>query len=134
MVEIVDQRTRQKLVKELAKDFEDLSLKALDKRKGILLVGSEENVQKASELIVTRLNAGSSSPLASENISIPRSLHGAIVGRGGETVRRIRKDTGCEIRIPPPFMNVDEIELSGTAEAIVQAKAAIQQVTSDKSV
>lgn len=125
---------RQRLLKEMAKELEALSLKAFDKREGILLIGSEENVQKAGELISAHLDESSNNPLVTETISVPQSLHGVIVGRGGETIKKIRKDTGCEIRIPPSFKNIEDIELSGSAEAIALAKAAIQQVISDKNI
>lgn len=114
--------------------MEALSLKVLDKREGILLIGSEENVQKASKLVTAHLEASSKHPLTTENISIPQSLHGVIIGKGGETIKKIRKETDCEIIIPPSFKNINDIELSGSAEAIALAKTAIQQVINDKTI
>jgi len=62
-------------------------------------------------------------------VTIPKDLAGAIIGRGGERIRNIRQRSGAEIKIEDPVDNKTDriITLKGTAEQIQYGQFLMQQ-------
>lgn len=61
------------------------------------------------------------------DLSAERGLIGAVMGRGGETVQRIQKDTGARLDIK---RNGDSstVVIAGTRDAVCRAKAAVEAI------
>ncbi|XP_066253621.1 heterogeneous nuclear ribonucleoprotein K homolog isoform X1 [Euwallacea similis] len=67
--------------------------------------------------------------LTSTQVTIPTDLAGAIIGKGGGRIRKIRNDSGAGITIdePLPGSNDRIITISGTANQIQMAQYLLQQ-------
>lgn len=101
-----------------------------------------------AQMIAQKINSqlGVSSPLPSMNSSlieedyrIPDKFVGLVIGKGGEQIARIQKESGCKVKIsnirPDPVPGgpnpPDRIaNLSGSREAIEQAKRIIDDIVS----
>jgi len=64
-------------------------------------------------------------------VSIPKDLAGAIIGKGGARIRKIRGDSGASITIDEPRPGSSEriITISGTSNQIWKAQYLLQQST-----
>jgi predicted PilT family ATPase len=89
----------------------------------VTIEGRPENVSTAKNQLLEIAN--NVSETTQEVWSVPRKVHGAIIGRGGAQIQKLRQDTGCYIIVPPSQLESDELKLRGTFEAISKAKEAI---------
>ncbi|XP_014260127.1 heterogeneous nuclear ribonucleoprotein K-like [Cimex lectularius] len=66
---------------------------------------------------------------SSEQVTIPKDLAGAIIGKGGMRIRRVRGDSGADITIdePLPGSNDRIITIKGTQQQIQLAQYLLQQ-------
>ncbi|XP_076354592.1 heterogeneous nuclear ribonucleoprotein K isoform X1 [Tachypleus tridentatus] len=66
---------------------------------------------------------------ASAKVNIPREMAGAVIGKGGQRIRQIRRDCGAEINIEDsqPGSNERVITISGNPQEIQMAKFLIQK-------
>ncbi|KAF5307615.1 hypothetical protein FQR65_LT06771 [Abscondita terminalis] len=65
----------------------------------------------------------------STQVTIPKDLAGAIIGKGGGRIRKIRQDSGAGITIDEPLMGSNDriITISGTSNQIQMAQYLLQQ-------
>lgn len=68
-------------------------------------------------------------------VSIPKDLAGAIIGKGGARIRKIRGDSGASITIDEPRPGSSEriITISGTSHQIWKAQYLLQQSVRENS-
>jgi len=109
----------------------------------IKLTGSKEGIEKCKKLLEelyaeVDIRVGGA---PDRTIEIPISVVGLIVGRGGETIRRIIEETKCVIQIQrnedwrvsrrtPPKPGYQNVYLKGSLEALEKAEKAIQDLVS----
>jgi rRNA processing protein Krr1/Pno1 len=72
------------------------------------------------------------SAAVTEDIVIPKSLHGVIIGKGGKRLRQLRSETGADIRLPPPASQQEEISISGREEVVQKAREMILQLVQQR--
>ncbi|KAL1513650.1 hypothetical protein ABEB36_003036 [Hypothenemus hampei] len=74
-------------------------------------------------------NSNNSSGSTSTRVTIPTDLAGAIIGKGGSRIRKIRNDSGAGITIdePLPGSNDRIITITGTLNQIQMAQYLLQQ-------
>lgn len=77
-------------------------------------------------------NGGQNSMLGGKNstqVTIPKDLAGAIIGKGGARIRKIRSDSGAGITIdePLPGSNDRIITITGSPNQIQMAQYLLQQ-------
>lgn len=65
----------------------------------------------------------------STQVTIPKDLAGAIIGKGGGRIRKIRQDSGAGITIDEPLMGSNDriITITGTSNQIQMAQYLLQQ-------
>ncbi|XP_044754266.1 vigilin [Coccinella septempunctata] len=68
---------------------------------------------------------------ASKQISIPKEHHGWILGKKGDRLKELEKQTATKISVPPQNDASDVITISGTKEGIEKAEHEIR-ITSDQ--
>ncbi|XP_073988301.1 heterogeneous nuclear ribonucleoprotein K isoform X2 [Rhodnius prolixus] len=70
-----------------------------------------------------------SGPPDSQQVTIPKDLAGAIIGKGGSRIRRVRSESGAEITIdePLPGSNDRVITIKGSPDQIQLAQYLLQQ-------
>lgn len=79
------------------------------------------NITKARQMIEAAMSAAQNSVTGYLRLPDPKTYR-YVIGAGGATVNGIRKQTGCDITVPPSGSRDDAIKLRGTKEAILQAK------------
>mmetsp|Transcript_22907 Transcript_22907/g.58563 ORF Transcript_22907/g.58563 Transcript_22907/m.58563 type:complete len:216 (-) Transcript_22907:114-761(-) len=69
-------------------------------------------------------------------LAVPSNLVGAVIGKGGETIKRLSLETGARIEVAkdaPPTAPERNIFLSGPADAVEKAKGLIESMVRDRS-
>ncbi|VDN25666.1 unnamed protein product [Gongylonema pulchrum] len=62
------------------------------------------------------------------SVTVPNELGGTIIGRGGERIRRIRDESGAQIKIEEEGPNGERIiTITGTPSQIEMAQFLLQQ-------
>uniref|UniRef100_A0A7S4R6Q8 U6 snRNA-associated Sm-like protein LSm4 n=1 Tax=Alexandrium monilatum TaxID=311494 RepID=A0A7S4R6Q8_9DINO len=73
---------------------------------------------------------------ATQSIMVPASLVGAIIGRGGETIKRFSEESGARIEVAkdaPEAARERSIHLSGPSECIERAQSLIASLVQERS-
>merc|ERR1712232_396751 len=73
----------------------------------VLLAGTEEAVERAKKLVKKLVEEGQERARhgghgrggSAQNVDVPRSLVGRVIGKGGETIQRIQKESGARIDV-----------------------------------
>jgi polyribonucleotide nucleotidyltransferase len=93
-----------------------------------VLRGQPDKVAKAKALIETAIETAEKQSYTGY-LTLPDSRkYRYVVGPGGSTVDRIRKETGCRITVPRSQSIVEAITLHGDKEGLENARDAILQV------
>lgn len=71
----------------------------------VQISGTQEACAKAAELVKTLLEGGPIKPIAGPGqklveVTVPDSAKGSIIGRGGETIKKIQESSGANVDIP----------------------------------
>ncbi|XP_029014740.1 far upstream element-binding protein 2-like isoform X2 [Betta splendens] len=68
----------------------------------------------------------------SEEYSVPDSMVGLIIGRGGEQINKIQQESGCKVQIAPDSGGLPErsVSLTGAQESIQKAKRLLDEIVS----
>merc|ERR1719330_1451606 len=75
-------------------------------------------------------------PAGAARIAVPASVVGAVIGKGGETIKRLTLETGARIEVSKDAVEGAEersIFLSGPPEAVEQARKLIEALVRDRS-
>jgi len=106
----------------------------------VTITGARENVERAKQMVnvvleeSNRFSGNFQDGREAKTIEVPVNTVGMIIGRGGETIRRIKAESGCSISVErdeysqsgqqarPGFRNV---HIKGLADNIAQAERAI---------
>merc|ERR1719474_1637770 len=80
-------------------------------------------------------NAGNDGEQESTQVTIPNDMAGAIIGPGGQRIRKIRNDSKASITIdePAPGSNERVISITGTQKQIQTAQYLLQQSVRENS-
>ncbi|TMS15633.1 Far upstream element-binding protein 2 [Larimichthys crocea] len=67
-----------------------------------------------------------------EEYSVPDSMVGLIIGRGGEQINKIQQESGCKVQIAPDSGGLPErsVSLTGSLESIQKAKMLLDEIVS----
>ncbi|XP_046895074.1 far upstream element-binding protein 2-like isoform X4 [Hypomesus transpacificus] len=68
----------------------------------------------------------------SEEYSVPDSMVGLIIGRGGEQINKIQQESGCKVQIAPDSGGLPErsVSLTGSPDSIQKAKMLLDEIVS----
>lgn len=79
------------------------------------------NVAKARQMVAQALNEAQQSVTGYLVLPDPKTYR-FVIGQGGSTVNRIRRETGCKIEVPKNGSAGEAIEIRGSKAAVEQAK------------
>ncbi|XP_056647638.1 vigilin [Diorhabda sublineata] len=99
---------------------------AKDQSLTFLVTGKQNEVLEARRKILTHFQTQ-----ASKQVSIPKEHHGWILGKKGDRLRELEKNTATKISVPAINDPSDVITITGTKEGIEKAEHEIR-VTSDQ--
>jgi hypothetical protein len=73
-----------------------------------------------------------------EVIQVPNGMVGSLIGKGGETIQAMQRNSGCHVQIArdpdgPPGCDTRSVTLKGSSDAIVRAKAEIARVLDERT-
>lgn len=90
------------------------------------MYGTEAAVAKARKLIEAQL----ADARYSELVECPASAIGAVIGKGGETIRSIQEDSGARVNVErdPP-----SVRLSGAKDAVKKARQQVEAIIAKES-
>eukprot|EP00064_Thunnus_orientalis_P010529 superscaffoldBa00001438_g10555 len=69
---------------------------------------------------------------STEEYSVPDSMVGLIIGRGGEQINKIQQESGCKVQIAPDSGGLPDrsVSLTGSPESIQKAKMLLDEIVS----
>lgn len=93
-----------------------------------LLTGKHSAVLEAKRQILTHFQMQ-----ASKQVSIPKDHHRWILGKKGDKLRELEKNTATKINVPSMADNSEQITISGTKEGIEKAEHEIRICSEEQS-
>lgn len=67
-----------------------------------------------------------------EELEVPKSKHGRIIGKKGSKMKEIQTDTGTHVNVPKQEDGSNKITIKGRQEAVAKAKELILELLKDK--
>lgn len=64
----------------------------------VKVCGLEQNVKRAKEMILDKLDARSTR--VTLKMDVPHTEHSHVIGKGGSTIKKVMEETGCHIHFP----------------------------------
>lgn len=119
-------RTCQSIMKETGAHIEISSGK--DQSLTFLVTGKPSEVLEARRLILVRFQTQ-----ASKTVSIPKEHHKVILGKKGERLRELERQTATKINVPNQSEEKDTITISGTKEGIEKAEHELRTLSDEQS-
>lgn len=119
-------RTCQSIMKETGAHIEISSGK--DQSLTFLVTGKPNEVQLARRQILVRFQTQ-----ASKTVSIPREHHRWILGKKGERLRDLEKQTATKINVPNVNEDSDKLTITGTKEGIEKAEHMLRTLSDEQS-
>ncbi|CAK9033573.1 Far upstream element-binding protein 1 (FBP) (FUSE-binding protein 1) (DNA helicase V) (hDH V) [Durusdinium trenchii] len=105
-----------------------VKIEKLEETCRVYLGGSPEQVEKAKKMIVSLAeeNHLPGRGDAEDTVEIPLSMVGRVIGKGGETVQRLQRESGAKIDVNNQ-LDPSPVRLSGTRDAITRAKYLLRE-------
>jgi len=106
--------------------------------------GSVQSVDAAKAKVQGLLNQPTyGAKIPPKTIQIPSEFVGFVIGKGGETIKRISQETGCRLQVEneekareaghnPPIPGHQHLHLIGTEEAVSSAERAVKEILERK--
>lgn len=97
----------------------------------IRIGGTEECVKKAKAIIVEYLDTKTTRVTMKMDVSYTDHSH--IIGKGGNTIRRVMTETGCHIHFPDsnrsnPNEKSNQVSIAGEIEGVEKARARVREL------
>merc|ERR1719203_2506702 len=95
--------------------------------------GAEEGVKKAKVLIMEQLDTKTNSRVTMK-MDVSYTDHSHIIGKGGNTIRRVMAETNCHIHFPDsnrsnPNEKSNQVSIAGEMEGVEKARARVRELT-----
>jgi len=109
--------------------------------------GSAQSVETAKvrvQALLDKHTFGSKVPLGPpKTMQIPSEVVGFVIGKGGETIKRLSHETGCRLQVEneeqarqagnnPPIPGHQHLHIMGTQEAVANAERAVKELLERK--
>lgn len=117
-------------VRKLVADYPSVNLNFPDAKEGsdkILIRGDKKEVDAVIAALKDRVRDIEASNY-SDTVHVFRKFHPDVIGKGGETINRIRNETNTRINVPAPDEENDFITITGYKADVEKAKKAILDV------
>lgn len=104
------------------------------KRCRVLLSGTVEQIEAAKELVNELVAEASTAapvrPRENEQVvEVPHSMIGKVIGKGGDTIKRLQRETGAKIDVISDGSDPCPVRVSGSPQAIAAARYMIDAIS-----
>ena len=110
-----------------------LKIGAKSKKDPHIRVGGDHNgVKQAKSLIMEHLDTKTNRVTMKMDVSYTDHSH--VIGKGGNTIRRVMAETGCHIHFPDsnrsnPSEKSNQVSIAGEIEGVEKARARVRELT-----
>ena len=114
-------------------------------RRSISLTGTPETIASAKELInriiadasqVGGVDGGMAAPQHMESVDIPKERVGMVIGRGGETIKRLQEESGARLQMIQDgdfaLSELKPLRISGDPDQVAKAVRMVRQLIFDE--
>lgn len=112
-----------------------LSVEKADDRCRVQIAGSEDQVRRARQMIVALAEGGDEAMAltkarggSEETMDVPLNVVGRVIGKGGETVTKLQKESGARIDVNTSAGDPCPVRLTGTREQVQHARMLILEL------
>jgi predicted PilT family ATPase len=98
-----------------------------EKKDIVILRGPKQDVEKCA-IHLKKMVADLTAANYQEEVRVFKQFHGNIIGKGGNTLRKIREDTETRIDLPTESSSSDVIVITGRKENVQKARARILEI------
>jgi predicted PilT family ATPase len=98
-----------------------------EKKDIVTLRGPKQDVEKCA-VHLKKMVADLTAANYQEEVRVFKQFHGNIIGKGGNTLRKIREDTETRIDLPTESSSSDVIVITGRKENVQKAKDRIREI------
>lgn len=98
----------------------------------VVISGTPEQVDRAKVLVrelAEDAQTGTKSRAEAEDVmEVPQSMVGRVIGKGGETIQRLQKESGAKIDVNTAGGDPCPVRISGSREAVMRARWLLAEV------
>lgn len=107
-----------------------VQIEKLEDRCRVQLAGTAQQVERAKELvkILAEEQGGPRRADAEELLEVPKAMVGRVIGKGGETIQRLQKDSGARLDVDARDASPCCVRISGSRECVQRARYMINEV------
>jgi len=101
-----------------------VSVEKLEDRCKVLISGLPDQVARAKSMIcrLAEEDRSSSGDVVEDNMEVPQSMVGRVIGKGGETVQRLQRDSGARIDVNGNAGDPCPIRIRGSHACVANAR------------
>jgi len=109
-----------------------VSIEKLDDRCKVQISGTPEQVDRARRMIISLADGGQSTQWAdaSDQMQVPLSMVSRVIGRGGDTIQRLQRESGARLDVNTNDGDPCLVRISGSRDACSRAHFLITEVCS----
>jgi len=107
-----------------------VSLEKLDDCCKVQISGTPEQVDRARSMVISLADEGQSirQAEASDQMQVPLSMVGRVIGRGGDTIQRLQRESGAQLDVNTNDGDPCLVRISGSRDACSRARFLIAEV------
>merc|ERR1719427_1242463 len=111
-----------------------LKIGAKSKKDPHIRVGGQEEGVKRAKLLITEVLDTTTNSRVTMKMDVSYTDHSHIIGKGGNTIRRVMAETNCHIHFPDsnrsnPNEKSNQVSIAGEMEGVERARARVRELT-----
>jgi len=107
-----------------------VSIEKLEDCCKVQISGTPEQVERARKMVISLADEGQSirQAEASDQMQVPLSMVGRVIGRGGDTIQRLQRESGAQLDVNTNDGDPCIVRISGSRDACSRARFLIAEV------
>lgn len=114
-----------------------VQVEKLEDRCKVLLSGTPDAIERAKVMVRRLVEEGQDRQAAAaksrrgdmvENMDVPQSLVGRVIGKGGETIQRIQRESGARLDVNTQSGDPCSVRIAGDQESVCHARFMISEI------
>lgn len=120
-----------KIAEVRSKSGAQVSIEKTEEKCKVILTGTPEQIERARVLVQELAAEARPGVRRTENeqvVQVPQSMIGKVIGRGGETIKRLQRETGAKIDVISDGSDPCPVRVTGAAGAVAAAQYMINEL------